>query len=83
MAADLETAHQALQKLKSHPEALEELHKGLASISKATGLDPNSDEFGYVANALVNQRDVSRNNKLAGQPGVAKVGSFLIKPSVE
>ena len=83
MAANLETAHQALQKLKNQPAALKHFHDALNGLSSATGLDYGSDELSYVGKTLVDQREIPQNKSLASKPGVTSHNGFFIKPSVE
>ena len=83
MAANLETAHKALQKLKNQPAALKHFHEALTSLSSATGLDYGSDELSYVGKTLVDQRDIPQHKNIASKAGVSVHNGFFIKPSVE
>jgi hypothetical protein len=80
--ANLETAHHALQGLKTQPAALQKFHEALGSLSAATGLPYDDPTFTYVANTLINQRLISDNAGIARRAGTTTHNGFYIQSAI-
>jgi hypothetical protein len=81
--ANLDVAHKALQSLKNNPPALSSFHQALSGLSRDTGLAFDDPTLTYVANALINQRNILAHANVRDKAGSTNVGGFYIKASVE
>lgn len=81
-APDLKRAHTVLQGLKNNPAALAKFHDALSSLSRETGVAIDDPTLTYVAQTLVNQRQILSNNSIAQIKGTVTASGFLIKPAI-
>jgi hypothetical protein len=81
-APDLNRAHTVLQGLKSNPAALAKFHDALSSLSRETGVAIDDPTLTYVAQTLVNQRQILSNSHIGAVRGTETVSGFFIKPAI-
>lgn len=81
--ANMDVAHKAMQSLKDNSAALEQFHTAISGLSRETGLAFDDPTLTYVANTLINQRNILSHAGLLDQSGTSKVGGFFIKAAIK